>query len=289
MAGVTQAEGFSQIDRVIANSWNKIFTCSVPLFDESYRQVLFSKIIKHFYMAEIGYETVGLWQFHVNRKMEEIIPFYNKIYTATQKEFDIFSDTDYSDSGNTTGNKNETVNDNGSRNNTRTDNLETKRTDDLTDTTINDLTQVQTYDTTVDNSGSSSNAHADNYQDTPQGSLSGVEQLNYLTNARRINDSGTSSNVEKNTGDITTDNTGTQDVDHTGTQTLNYTGTQNNVETSNNTRDGNYNSTENYVRTIVGKRGNMTYPDMIDNYIEKLKNVDMMVVEEFTGEFMLIW
>ena len=48
MAGLDESEGFSTVDDVIANSWNKIFTTKCKFFDENYSQVICSKILKHF-------------------------------------------------------------------------------------------------------------------------------------------------------------------------------------------------------------------------------------------------
>lgn len=288
-AGLKESAGFSQIDNVISKSWNKIFTTTAPLFDESYRQVLFSKILKHYYTQEIAYETVGLWLYHMNTKMEEILPYYNKIYKAVQADYDILTDTDYTDQGGSQGSRNETVNNTGNKDATRTDNLQTKREDNLTDSTTNDLEQVQENDLEISDNGSSSNTQQNNFQATPQGSLTMVSDMNYLTDARRITDDGTNSNTQTNTGTVTTNNTGTQEVEHTGSQTTNYTGTQIQNDTYSDNKTGDYTNTENYVHTITGKRGNMTYAAMVDDYISRLKNVDMLIIKEFEKEFMQLW
>ena len=47
-AGLSNSVSFNQIDDVISNYWNKIFD-NFPIFDESYRSVLCSKILKHYY------------------------------------------------------------------------------------------------------------------------------------------------------------------------------------------------------------------------------------------------
>lgn len=55
-----------------------------PIFDENYREVLNQKILDHYYMDEIGFETAPLFRFYLNTKLNEIMPFYNTLY-ATQK------------------------------------------------------------------------------------------------------------------------------------------------------------------------------------------------------------
>lgn len=59
-----------------------------PIWDESYRSTLNEKIFKHYYFREIGFETEALFKFKLNEKMEEIMPYFNKLYETTQMEYD---------------------------------------------------------------------------------------------------------------------------------------------------------------------------------------------------------
>lgn len=59
-----------------------------PIFDEAYRQSLNDKIIEHYYFREIGLETAGLFKRFLNRKMNEIMPYYNQMYLSTLIQFD---------------------------------------------------------------------------------------------------------------------------------------------------------------------------------------------------------
>lgn len=51
-----------------------------PIFDEEYRILLNNKILMHYYMDEIGFETAGLFKVYLNNKMNEIMPYYNELY-----------------------------------------------------------------------------------------------------------------------------------------------------------------------------------------------------------------
>lgn len=59
-----------------------------PIWDEEYRPVLNNKIIEHFYFREIGQETPDRFNFFLRRKMNEIMPYYNKLYESEMIEFD---------------------------------------------------------------------------------------------------------------------------------------------------------------------------------------------------------
>lgn len=67
---------------------HKIGLAQYPIFDEDYREGLNRKIIDHFYMQEIGTETISLFTFFLRRRMNEIMPYWNQVYLSTQIEFD---------------------------------------------------------------------------------------------------------------------------------------------------------------------------------------------------------
>ena len=81
-AGLEESVGYNDVDTVIANSRAKIFNFDYPIFDDSYKSTLESKIIEHFYFREICCETFGLWKFMLQRKMREIMPYYNQLYKS---------------------------------------------------------------------------------------------------------------------------------------------------------------------------------------------------------------
>ena len=181
-AGLSDSVGFNQIDDVISNSWNKIFD-NFPIFDESYRSVLCSKILKHYYTREISAETVGLWQLWLNTRMGEIMPYYNKLYESALLEFDPFKDTNYSRNhgGKFTG-----------------------------DTVRNGRSEID-VDNSVTSNGTSNSKNL--FSDTPQGAITNIENESYLTNATLIKDTDT--NTTNTDGNSTTQNTETTGVTNT--------------------------------------------------------------------------
>jgi hypothetical protein len=52
-----------------------------PIFDENYRAVLNKKILDHYLENEIGFETPALFKHFLNSTMNEIMPYYNTLYT----------------------------------------------------------------------------------------------------------------------------------------------------------------------------------------------------------------
>lgn len=56
-----------------------------PIFDENYRAGLNKKIVDHFLMREIAHETIELFTWRLNVKMNEIMPYYNQVFLAIKQ------------------------------------------------------------------------------------------------------------------------------------------------------------------------------------------------------------
>lgn len=107
-ANLNESSNSGDVDSVIDLSMDKVFDFEYPIFDESYRRVLQKKILKHYYTREICAETVGLWKLWLNTRLNEIMPYYNKLYKTEQLKFNPLHDVDitrtHSGSGSNTGN-----------------------------------------------------------------------------------------------------------------------------------------------------------------------------------------
>lgn len=244
-SGLMESTGFSDIDNVINKSWDKIFTTTTSFFNEEYRSVLCKKILKHYYLREIGCETVGIWILWMNTKLEEIMPYYNQLYKSAEIKFNPMHDTDITRTHNRI--ENEKSDGKRSGNGNKRDNLN----------------QNEIYNT----NGNSEETKIDLYSDTPQGSLSGLENANYLTNARKDNDNIT--NSQEN-------NTNTEQTNES-----NYTDSETTIN--------NINTTEDYIENVVGKQGGTDYSDLLIKFRDTMLNIDMLVIEEFSELFMNLW
>ena len=68
-SGLDESKGCFNINEIVQQSRSKIFSFDYPIFDETYRGVIETKILKHYYTREIGLETVGLWLHKLDVKM----------------------------------------------------------------------------------------------------------------------------------------------------------------------------------------------------------------------------
>jgi len=70
-----------------------------------YRPILNGKIFDHYMNREIGYESIGIWQLAMRRKMNEIMPFYNQMYLSTQIAIEPLRTTDLTTDNSLTDNQ----------------------------------------------------------------------------------------------------------------------------------------------------------------------------------------
>jgi hypothetical protein len=68
-----------------------------PIFDENYRVVLNQRITDHYALYEIGHETPSMFKFALNRRLREVMNYYNQLYLSEKIVFDPLSTMDYTD------------------------------------------------------------------------------------------------------------------------------------------------------------------------------------------------
>lgn len=66
-----------------------------PIFDENYRQILNKYILNHFWMREIGAETVGEFDLFLGNTLNEIMPYYNGLFKMAMSEIDPLTNYKY--------------------------------------------------------------------------------------------------------------------------------------------------------------------------------------------------
>lgn len=348
-AGLDESKGFNNIDSILTQAAPQIFNFTFPIFDENYRLPLEKTILRHYYTREISEETVGLWKLRLWDRLSLIMPYYNKLYLSETLEFNPLYDVDYTRTSTTELGGSNTQNDTESSTrqvtaesersetsaNTETRNLSDQHTG--TDKTENDTTVTDTKNLTDrktgtqteerdledthtgQNSSTGSNTQRNLFSDTPQGALTGVENETYLTDARKITDSSSSSGSDSYTdGHTGTDETTFNTTDtHTGTdtavtdgeqlRTVNLTDTQTGTVGNSGTTSGSdsseqnetgsrtiqgrgtVNNTTEFVEHVIGKQGSLSYVQMIKEYRDALINIDQMILDELSDLFIALW
>jgi len=166
-AGLEESADNDNVNNIIDTALPKLFNFDYPIFDEIYRPILERKIVRHYYTREIGYETVGRWKLALENKLNEIMPYYNKLYKSELLDFNPLYTHNITKTGHRTGEETTTQDTQNHHNITRTNEHHDNNT--------------------ISNTGT-------NYElisDTPQGGLNGLDSETYLSEAtkNKINES----------------------------------------------------------------------------------------------------
>lgn len=259
--------GYNDTARIIEAARVKLFDFSYPIFDVNYKATLETKIIKHYYFREIGAESYGQFKLWLDRRMNEIMPYYNQLYQSELLKFNPFYNSERAVERNTVNThdvSSESVSDgvayNESRNKSET---ETKNKD-----------KVKGTDTTTDASD-----HWTAFSDTPQGGLTGIENNQYLTNATHTwANEGSNVKVESESED---------EFDGKVTGTGQGAGKTQTSSTSGNNEV--YTGNGKYLEYVLGKEGTETYSEMLEKYRKTFLNIDMMVIDRLSDLFFNLW
>lgn len=285
-AGLDESVGYDDIDEVLTDETvAKVIDFNYPLFDETYRAVLNKKILEHFYTREIGFETVGLWKQKLRARMNEIMPYYNKLYRSELLNFNPLYDVDYTTKRDGSVDKTESRN--------RLNNVKENESTDTVNTQQLDGNSAGHSSGYSDNESFNSGANLgtknteDRYSDTPQGGLTGIRDNNYLTNATLdAGDEGQNAiaiaNGSESNGQDTNGNTHSSQTD-----IGNGERERNKEDNTNENSVGN--TLEDYLEHVSGKRGSVTYSKMIMEFRDSFLNIDMMIINELNSLFMGLW
>lgn len=160
LAGCAESQGYDKVAEIIEKARKKIFDFDYPLFDNAYKPVIETKILRHFYTREIGAETYGRWKLFLEDRLNIIMPYYNQLYKSELLEFNPLYDVD------------------------------------ITTTRHGVIDNETSHDNVVTDEGSTTaeNTEWNKFSDTPQGTVADLDNSTYLTDARNITDDGSTTN-----------------------------------------------------------------------------------------------
>lgn len=237
LTGKIKPTTYNEIPDLIQTARPLIFDFLYPLFENSYRETLETKILQYFLFYEICDTPIPRWKIWLERKMNEIMPYYNQLYESEKLKIDPLSTMSYKRDGNS----NET---------------ETKSREDVD--ISNTEREVQGSGKTV---GKSDSKNVTKHSDTPQGTLTGLENDTYMSDATIATENGNS--------------------DQENTLTTNETGKTNRDFNSDEERYGQ----KGYVENMSGYNGKSP-AELLQLYRQTFINIDRMVIDELRDCFM---
>ena len=302
---------FMDVNEVIKLARPNIFNFDYPKWDSEYNEMLEEKILRTYYMREIGVETYGLFKLRLQVKLNDIMPYYNKLYESEKLKFDPLKEIDLTTvstkdiesnyeklidtilkdvmarTAGITKTGSETLAVDGSE--TDTKNIQKTHTEDLkregteNKKLFSNTSSEERSDGDSTTSGGGSHEEWDLYSDTPQGSSSfaNLSDNDYITNARRKTGSNTSRDVNEygyvknqdSDGNVNEHNVNDVSEDNTITDTASITNAKLFDKTNDRTTNLNENQTEDITK------------DKTDNTIEtNTKNAKEQFTQTMTGK-----
>lgn len=284
-SGLSESAGYNDVEQVINNCLTKIFDFNFPIFDESYRQVLETKILRHYYTREIGLETVGLWKLKLNTKLNEIMPFYNQLYKSELIEFNPLYDVELTRERKIEGTGTKDTENGESRDGENHANTSQSNTNMVTENGVDNSTVNRTVDGTQNQNTSGSGTNM--YSDTPQGAITDLQAGKYLTNATVDSATNTFGGASHDSTSQTSNNSRNNETNTDGS-----TDSSNNGDYSS-SMDGYSNTTlsntEDYLEHVIGSNGGESFSKRLNDYRETFINIDMMIINELEELFFGLW
>lgn len=248
VTGLSTEDGYT-LQEIIHQATNGIFNFQYPLFAESYREALEAKIIKHYLYRQICCEDFTEWQIRLDARMNEIMPYFNKVYQSFDYLVDILDDVDYErvfqEMTGRTGNEN------------------TRSTQNMQSTSDN--SNIGTSEST----SSDERENIDRFSDTPQNQLTGLLNDTYMSSAQRTTNE--SSSTDKTSDTRTGHTAGKSDTEGTFDTNKNESGHRN------------------YTEKVKGKMYAGSKPKIILEYRKALINVDTQVIDSLKDLFINLY
>lgn len=239
-----------------------------PIFDEAYRKPLNYKILAHFVNWQLGQETPALFKFTIDRKMREIMPYYNQLYlnALAVSGIDLTKDIDYYEKHEQKDTKEgniqeesrgagENENNTGVSHETNTQSSSDKKgnyskngdfSEESKGHKIGESTNSDSTNGTTNESRSTvdedvfNNDTTSRTSDTPQGALTGINDNRYLTDVTITNQEST----DKKNGTATLEGTANTVTNRNGTSNENSDSDKNGTNSENGNDAENVSSNE---------------------------------------------
>lgn len=235
-----------------------IFSFDFPIWAEDYRLELETKILRHYYMSEIGMETVALWKLFLETELNEIMPYYNSLYQTTVKDYDYMIDVDVTE----TSQENE-----GRQEDTSFHSNEENDTD-----TTNDTTSQQTTDGKLTENLSGTPSTHTMHNDFPQAPIETKDYATYEDYTQQsLSQNTVSDNLENLNSTVKNIQNTNQDIDYNSTNKL----------TANRDTDRNLHRR--------GLNGSRSFTDLLLQYRDSLINIDKMIINDLKDLFMCVY
>lgn len=265
-------------------------TCTVDFDKKTFEQ----KIIDHYYFRQIGQETVGRWLHYFRTRIREIMPYYVQLYEFDAKfrniedpleSYNLVEDFErqHSSNGSLTGSTSSEQSSEITGNNTRSASGSDERSREAAGT------EDRTREASSSNSKTGDQENVRKFSNTPQGSVSNID--NYLTEA--TTESGNNSETDTATENTSEDVATSESVSENGTRSEQASETASST-TAGTTSESSEQASEDHGEESyrLTKRGNIGVQPLggeVENIRNAFINIDQMVINELKDLFIQVY
>lgn len=276
--GLTLADtGLSTRDR-IEKARRKLFNFDYPFYDPVAKKEFETNFIRKFFMNEIGFETEGLFRFHLESWLLEHMPYYNKLFKSELIIFDPLKNVNLRKTHNKTNDnrKNDFLEQN---QNTSSNEKDYEKSNQAQSTKLDQTAEGENHDT-----GKTFNRELDAQTGDNRLAITTEDGSGIIEYASTIKENletskndGTSKQTSSSDGLNITDNTvnGTKDIDSALTASQNA--------------ESLVKLLEDFAQLEEGKAGTQTYSKMLTEYRETFLRIQSDMFNEMRTLFMGIY
>ena len=246
--GLTVEQGYTW-QEIIHQAVPYVFDFQFPIHIPEHREGLEALILKKYFFREICCEDVEEWKLRLDAKMNEVMPYFNKLYESMDYLVEIMDDVDYRRIFREESARN------GKENTQSTQNIKSSGSS-------SGFNEGESTDST-------SGETIGRFSDTPQGQLSGLMNDTYMSSAQRNTDEQTRNaknrvtNSNQNTGKSDTSGTFDTDKQESGLRS--------------------------YEEKVKGKMYAGSKPKIVMEYQKAIRNIDAEIVRSLSDLFMNVY
>lgn len=256
LAEQTEPVGQMDVNRNLTILRHFLFDFHYPIWDESKRDEFERMFCRHFYKREIAFETVGLFKHYVEDVFLTEMPKFNRMFSLIESEFSIMDDVKY------TTTVTEQIQDDFDGVLNRMENTQNSGQNTTSQNSTSRGTDIQSVNTT--GASNETNVQKNAFSDTPEGTLSNVDNNSYLSDYRNIKDE----NKQSTNNNTRRDSSTTDNVTATITETQ---GTKKDVSENQKTKNKNERERK-FTETVHGKKNPIAFSEYYQKYMIEMES-----------------
>lgn len=267
--------------QIINHSMHKLFDFDYPFYSDSLKEDFQKEFIRHFYMREIGSESIALFKMRLEDYLYLSYPKWTLLYESLTEDFRPFVNFDVKTNRNVDEiekndkltKREEIENQNNEANRIDSQKFDRNETIDSSQNVVND-TQTDDFSRSID-----TETPDERLEITVNDGVGAVDYASHITETRGTNETNQESDTTTHRETTSLEN---QDLDRKDTEQRNKTFDRDDSENSNRELE------QILVERKSGKIGNVSYLTMYDEFIKRYEGINKQMFKEMNYLFITL-